>query len=213
MTTKVPHRVEHLLPTLPGLRYLGKRSAHGATPVVLCFEAEERPAERPPLAELLEGTGAVVAAIRIASDDVATGVRLLHWVHERRTQLGGNGAQVFIAGEEGSGPLAADVAAQARHLGGVAGLVLVAPDANGDAPALELMSTLVLTSHKNPRRDDIDAYARRLRLSGARVNQAVVGCASAAPGALRAAETLVREFFGTMPPTRMPSRNQHLVFA
>ena len=107
------------------------------------------------------------------------------------------------------------MAAQARHLSGVAGLVLVAPDANGDAPALELMSTLVLTSHKNPRREDIDAYARRLRLSGARVNQAVVGCSSSTPGAgaLRAAETLVREFFGTMPPTRMPSRNQHLVFA
>ena len=66
---------------------------------------------------LLEGAGAVVVSVAYPltpfPQPVDTGYDVLKWVHRNRTKLGGQGALVYLAGEEAGGNLAAAVALMA----------------------------------------------------------------------------------------------------
>ena len=66
------------------------------------------------VAHLLEGAGAVVVSVAYPltpfPQPVDTGYGVLQWVHRHRTKLGGQGALVYLAGEEAGGNLAAAVA-------------------------------------------------------------------------------------------------------
>ena len=88
------------------------------------------------LAQLLAGAGAVVVSIAYPlapahpfPDAVEAGYAALAWVHAQRVRLAGAKAQVFLAGEEAGGNLAAAIALMARDRAGppLAGLLLVAP--------------------------------------------------------------------------------------
>ena len=82
---------------------------------------------------LLEGAGAVVVSVAYPltpfPQPVDTGYDVLKWVHRNRTKLGGQGALVYLAGEEAGGNLAAAVARMARDQSHppLAGKILLSP--------------------------------------------------------------------------------------
>lgn len=82
---------------------------------------------------LLEGAGAVVVSVAYPltpfPQPVDTGYDVLKWVHRNRTKLGGQGALVYLAGEEAGGNLAAAVALMARDQSHppLAGQILLSP--------------------------------------------------------------------------------------
>ena len=82
---------------------------------------------------LLEGAGAVVVSVAYPltpfPQPVDTGYDVLKWVHRNRTKLGGQGALVYLAGEEAGGNLAAAVALMARDQSHppLAGKILLSP--------------------------------------------------------------------------------------
>lgn len=82
---------------------------------------------------LLEGAGAVVVSVAYPltpfPQPVDTGYEVLKWVHRNRTKLGGQGALVYLAGEEAGGNLAAAVALMARDQSHppLAGQILLSP--------------------------------------------------------------------------------------
>ena len=85
------------------------------------------------VAALLEGAGAVVVSVAYPltpfPQPVDTGYGVLQWVHRHRTKLGGQGALVYLAGEEAGGNLAAAVSVMARDQAHppLAGQMLLSP--------------------------------------------------------------------------------------
>jgi acetyl esterase len=88
------------------------------------------------LARLLADSGAMVASIGYPlaptyrfPDAVEAGYATLEWLHAQRTRIAGAKAQIFLAGEEAGGNLAAAIALMARDRAAppLAGLLLVAP--------------------------------------------------------------------------------------
>lgn len=85
------------------------------------------------VASLLEGVGAVVVSVAYPltpfPQPVDTGYDVLKWVHRNRTKLGGQGALVYLAGEEAGGNLAAAVGLMARDQSHppLAGQILLSP--------------------------------------------------------------------------------------
>lgn len=82
---------------------------------------------------LLEGAGAVVVSVAYPltpfPQPVDTGYGVLKWVYRNRAKLGGQGALVYLAGEEAGGNLAAAVALMARDQSHppLAGQILLSP--------------------------------------------------------------------------------------
>ncbi len=85
------------------------------------------------VASLLESVGAVVVSVAYPltpfPQPVDTGYDVLKWVHRHRTKLGGQGALVYLAGEEAGGNLAAAVGLMARDQSHppLAGQILLSP--------------------------------------------------------------------------------------
>jgi acetyl esterase/lipase len=85
------------------------------------------------VAQLLEGAGGVVVSVAYPltpfPQPVNTGYDVLKWVYRNRTKLGGQGALVYLAGEEAGGNLAAAVALMARDQSHppLAGQILLSP--------------------------------------------------------------------------------------
>ena len=85
------------------------------------------------VASLLEGVGAVVVSVAYPltpfPQPVDTGYNVLKWVHRNRVKLGGQGALVYLAGEEAGGNLAAAVSLVARDQSHppLAGQILLSP--------------------------------------------------------------------------------------
>lgn len=85
------------------------------------------------VATLLESVGAVVVSVAYPltpfPQPVDTGYDVLKWVHRNRAKLGGQGALVYLAGEEAGGNLAAAVGLMARDQSHppLAGQILLSP--------------------------------------------------------------------------------------
>ena len=85
------------------------------------------------VASLLEGAGAVVVSVAYPltpfPQPVDTGYDVLKWAYRNRSKLGGQGALVYLAGEEAGGNLAAAVALMARDQSHppLAGQILLSP--------------------------------------------------------------------------------------
>lgn len=88
------------------------------------------------LAQLLADAGAMVLSIAYPlapghpfPDAVEAGYAALQWAHQERARIAGAKAQLFLAGEEAGGNLAAGIALVARDRAAppLAGLLLVAP--------------------------------------------------------------------------------------
>lgn len=88
------------------------------------------------LAQLLADSGALVLSIAYPlapahpfPQALEAGYAALEWLHQQRARIAGPKAQVFVAGEEAGGNLAAAIALVARDRAAppVAGLLLVAP--------------------------------------------------------------------------------------
>lgn len=85
------------------------------------------------VAGLLEGAGAMVVSVGYPltpfPQPVEIGYDVLKWVYRHRTRLGGQGAPVYLAGEEAGGNLAAAVALMARDQAHppLAGQILLSP--------------------------------------------------------------------------------------
>lgn len=85
------------------------------------------------VATMLEGAGAVVVSVAYPltpfPQPVNTGYEVLKWVYRHRAKLAGQGAQVYLAGEEAGGNLAAAVGLMARDQSHppLAGQILLSP--------------------------------------------------------------------------------------
>lgn len=88
------------------------------------------------VARLLVGAGAVVVSLDYPlapkapfPEPIEVGFASLEWLYKQRTKLGGKGAEVFLAGEEAGGNLAAAVALMARDRSHppLAGQILLSP--------------------------------------------------------------------------------------
>ena len=88
------------------------------------------------VARLLAGAGAVVVSLDYPlapkapfPEPIEVGFAALEWLHKQRVKLAGKGAQVFLAGEEAGGNLAAAVALMARDRAHppLAGQILLSP--------------------------------------------------------------------------------------
>jgi acetyl esterase len=85
---------------------------------------------------MLAGAGAVVVSLAYPlapehpfPDGVDTGYGVLEWLYRHRVKLGGQGARIFLAGEEAGGNIAAAVSVISRDRGHppLAGQVLLSP--------------------------------------------------------------------------------------
>lgn len=85
------------------------------------------------VADLLERAGAVVVSVAYPltpfPQPVNTGYGVLQWAFRNRVKLGGQGAQIYLAGEEAGGNLAAAVSVMARDQSHppLAGQILLSP--------------------------------------------------------------------------------------
>jgi acetyl esterase/lipase len=85
------------------------------------------------VARLLSGAGAVVVSLAYPlvpfPEPIEVGYAALEWLYKQRTKLGGKGTQVYLAGEEAGGNLAAAVALIARDRAHppIAGQILLSP--------------------------------------------------------------------------------------
>ncbi len=157
MTPRTPARVASLPPppsaveesdarvTLPqgtvvDVRLYGQRAPGGAGPLVLHFHGGAFVAGKlengATVARLLAGAGARVVSLAYPlapaspfPQGVEVAYAVLEWVHKQRVKLGGQGARVFLAGEEAGGNLAAAVAMVARDRSHppLAGQILLSP--------------------------------------------------------------------------------------
>jgi len=119
------------------VRMYGRKKAGQASPVVVHFHGGAFMSGNLDngctVASLLEGAGAVVVSVAYPltpfPQPVDTGYDVLKWVHRNRTKLGGQGSQVYLAGEEAGGNLAAAVALMARDQSHppLAGQILLSP--------------------------------------------------------------------------------------
>ena len=123
-----------------GVRFYGRRPAHGKAPLVLHFHggafAGGSLDTGACVAQVLADAGAVVMSLDypLAPDQVfpaavEAGHAALLWAHKARSRLAGPGAQLFVAGEEAGGNIAAAVALMARDRQGpaLAGQILLSP--------------------------------------------------------------------------------------
>ncbi|MDR7094688.1 alpha/beta hydrolase [Hydrogenophaga laconesensis] len=122
------------------LRVRGAKPRGGTVPLVLHFHGGAFVSgdldSGACLAELLAGSGAVVASLAYPlapahrfPDAVEAGYAALEWLFKQRTRLAGSGAPLFVAGEEAGGNLAAAVALMVRDRAHppLAGQILVSP--------------------------------------------------------------------------------------
>jgi acetyl esterase len=88
------------------------------------------------VARMLAGAGAVVVSLAYPlapehpfPDGVDTGYGVLEWLYKHRVKLAGQGARIFLAGEEAGGNMAAAVAVISRDRGHppLAGQILLSP--------------------------------------------------------------------------------------
>jgi acetyl esterase/lipase len=119
------------------VRMYGRKKAGQASPVVVHFHGGAFVSgdldNGCTVASLLEGVGAVVVSVAYPltpfPQPVDTGYDVLKWVHRNRVKLGGQGALVYLAGEEAGGNLAAAVGLMARDQSHppLAGQILLSP--------------------------------------------------------------------------------------
>jgi len=119
------------------VRMYGRKKAGQASPVVVHFHGGAFLSgdldNGCTVATLLEGVGAVVVSVAYPltpfPQPVDTGYDVLKWVHRHRARLGGQGALVYLAGEEAGGNLAAAVGLMARDQSHppLAGQILLSP--------------------------------------------------------------------------------------
>ncbi|MCX7276736.1 MAG: alpha/beta hydrolase [Burkholderiales bacterium] len=130
------------LPQRPAVdvRMYGKRVPGGAAPLVLHFHGGAFVAggldNGATVARLLASAGAVVVSLAYPlapaspfPQGVEVGYDTLEWVYKHRVKLAGQGARLFLAGEEAGGNLAAAVAMVARDRAHppLAGQILLSP--------------------------------------------------------------------------------------
>ncbi|WP_394791235.1 alpha/beta hydrolase [Rhodoferax sp.] len=130
------------LPQRPAMdvRMYGKRVPGGAAPLVVHFHGGAFVAggldNGSTVARLLAGAGAVVVSLAYPlapehpfPQGVEAGYDVLVWAYKHRVKLAGQGARVFVAGEEAGGNLAAAVAVMTRDRGHppLAGQILLSP--------------------------------------------------------------------------------------
>ncbi|MBP7421658.1 MAG: alpha/beta hydrolase [Xylophilus sp.] len=121
-------------------RLYGKRTPGAATPLVLHFHGGAFVAggldNGATVARMLAGAGAVVVSLAYPlapaspfPQGIEVGYDVLEWVHKQRVKLAGQGARVFLAGEEAGGNLAAAVAMMSRDRAHppLAGQILLSP--------------------------------------------------------------------------------------
>jgi acetyl esterase len=131
--------------SLPGapplaLRVLGHKPRSGALPLVLHFHGGAFVSgdldSGACLAELLAGSGAVVASLAypLAPEHrfpqaLEAGYGALEWLYKHRARLAGKDAPLFVAGEEAGGNIAAAIALMVRDRAHppLAGQILVSP--------------------------------------------------------------------------------------
>lgn len=119
------------------VRMYGRKKAGQASPVVVHFHGGAFVSgdldNGCTVASLLQVAGAVVVSVEYPltpfPQPVETGYDVLKWVHRNRTKLGGQGAGVYLAGEEAGGNLAAAVALVTRDQSHppLAGQILLSP--------------------------------------------------------------------------------------
>ena len=122
------------------VRMYGKRVPGGAAPLVVHFHGGAFVAggldNGSTVARLLAGAGAVVVSLAYPlapahpfPEGVEAGYEVLAWVHKHRVRLAGQGARVFLAGEEAGGNMAAAVAVMSRDRAHppLAGQILLSP--------------------------------------------------------------------------------------
>lgn len=123
-----------------GARLYGQRSKGETVPLVLHFHGGTFVCGNLDngrnVARLLAGAGAVVVSVDYPlapespfPEPIEVGYAALEWLFKQRTKLGGKGAQVYLAGEEAGGNLAAAVALISRDRAHppVAGQILLSP--------------------------------------------------------------------------------------
>lgn len=126
-------------PPVP-VRLYGQRWPGGGVPLVLHFHGGAFVAggldSGATVAQLLADAGAVVVSLAYPlapahpfPHGIEVGYEVLAWVHKHRVKLAGQGARVFLAGEEAGGNLAAAVAVMSRDRGHppLAGQILLSP--------------------------------------------------------------------------------------
>jgi acetyl esterase len=145
--------------TLPGVpvpvRLWGARPRGKVVPLVLHFHGGAFVSgdldSGAQMAQLLVEAGALVACVAYPlapghrfPDAVETGYAALEALYKQRTKLAGNGAPVYLAGEEAGGNLAAAIAMVARDRSHppLAGQVLVAPMLDPCTATASLRETL-----------------------------------------------------------------------
>ena len=122
------------------VRMYGKRVAGGGMPLVVHFHGGAFVAgdldSGSTVARMLAGAGAVVVSLAypLAPKNpfpagVEAGYDVLAWVYKNRVKLAGQGARIFLAGEEAGGNIAAAVSVMARDRGHppLAGQILLSP--------------------------------------------------------------------------------------
>jgi acetyl esterase len=119
------------------VRMYGRKRAGATSPVVVHFHGGAFVSgdldNGCTVAKLLEEASAVVVSVAYPltpfPQPVETGYDVLKWVHRNRVKLGGQGALVYLAGEEAGGNLAAAVALMARDQAHppLAGQILLSP--------------------------------------------------------------------------------------
>ncbi len=123
-----------------GARVYGQRSRGETVPLVLHFHGGTficgNLDNGRNVARLLAGAGAVVVSVDYPlapespfPEPIEVGYAALEWLYKQRVKLGGKGAQVYLAGEEAGGNLAAGVALIARDRAHppLAGQILLSP--------------------------------------------------------------------------------------
>ncbi len=122
------------------VRMYGKRLPGGNNPLVVHFHGgafvKGDLDSGSTVARLLAEAGAVVVSLAYPlapknpfPDGVEAGYDMLEWAYKNRIKLAGQGARVFLAGEEAGGNIAAAVAVMSRDRGHppLAGQILLAP--------------------------------------------------------------------------------------
>ena len=123
-----------------GARVYGQRAKGDVAPLVLHFHGGTFVCgdldNGRNVARLLAGAGAVVVSVAYPlapqspfPEPIEVGFAALEWLYKQRAKLAGKGAEVFLAGEEAGGNLAAAVALMARDRAHppLAGQILLSP--------------------------------------------------------------------------------------
>jgi acetyl esterase len=122
------------------VRLYGRRTPGGSPPLVLHFHGGAFVSgdldSGSTVARLLAGAGAVVVSLAYPlapqhpfPNGVDTGYEVLRWLYKHRVKLAGQGARIFLAGEEAGGNIAAALAVISRDRGHppLTGQILLSP--------------------------------------------------------------------------------------